>query len=87
MIGRGIGTAELAEHKAQRKSVRPAFLGHVIKELVPKMWLKALEFSDFMATESKATDGAIEFHRLVSLVTLGKGYKTNRRIYVDVHIF
>ncbi|EFQ99688.1 hypothetical protein MGYG_02701 [Nannizzia gypsea CBS 118893] len=70
IVGRGIATAELAEHRAHRKSVRPAFLGHVIKELIPKMWLKALDFSGYMAIESNATDGAIEFTRFVSLITL-----------------
>ncbi|KAM5472966.1 hypothetical protein MauCBS54593_002679 [Microsporum audouinii] len=70
IIGRGIATAELAEHKLHRKFVRPAFLGHVIKEFVPKMWLKSLQFAEFMATKSKAASGAIEFNETVSLITL-----------------
>ncbi|KAK2865020.1 hypothetical protein FQN49_003983 [Arthroderma sp. PD_2] len=70
ITGRGLAIAERAEHKFQRKSLRPAFQGHVIKELVPKMWLKSLEFAEFMASKSKAAGGAIEFNSFVSSVTL-----------------
>jgi hypothetical protein len=67
----------MAEHKTQRKAVWPAFQGHVIRELVPNMWHKSLEFADVIASEIDRDTGMLEFSEIVSRATLG-GPPTHR---------
>jgi hypothetical protein len=61
----------MAVHKAQRKAVWPAFQGHVIRELVPDMWRKSIDFGDVIAAETDRATGMIEFGDIVSRATLG----------------
>ncbi|KAK4542610.1 hypothetical protein LTR36_006658 [Oleoguttula mirabilis] len=48
-IGRGLVTVEGAEHKAQRKSVNPAFSGKHIRDLVPLFWSKSQDLAKVIA--------------------------------------
>lgn len=70
--GHGLIAAEMGEHKAQRKAVWPAFQGHVIRELVPDMWRKSVDFADVIAVEKNQNTGMVEFNDIVSRATLGK---------------
>ena len=69
----------MMEHKVQRKAVWPAFQGHVIRELVPDMWRKSIDFGDVIAAETDRTTGMIEFSDIVSRATLGK-YPLSRNL-------
>jgi hypothetical protein len=64
-------------HKAQRKAVWPAFQGHVIRELVPDMWLKSIEFANVIVAETDQSTGMVEFGDIVSRATLGRSPPSN----------
>lgn len=49
VLGNGIIVAEGKMHKAQRKSVTPAFQGKHVRELVPLFWSKAVQMADVIA--------------------------------------
>lgn len=71
LIGKGLVALEMAEHKAHRKAVWPAFQGHALRELVPDMWRKSLDFANVVASEMDQSTSMIEFNGLVSRATLG----------------
>jgi hypothetical protein len=72
LTGHGVIAAEMREHKAQRKSVWPAFQGQVIRALVPDIWRKSIDFANVIASKTDQTTGIVEFNDIVSRAALGK---------------
>ncbi|KAK5128436.1 hypothetical protein LTR85_003104 [Meristemomyces frigidus] len=83
-VGRGLVTVEGAEHKAQRKSVAPAFSGKHVRDLVPLFWSKAQGLANVLAGQldvqasdsttdgekSGARTGVVELNEWASRATM-----------------
>ena len=78
ILGEGLIVVEGKEHKAQRKSVAPAFHGKHIRDLVPLFWNKSLVFTDAATAEMVGESdektglktGVVEISALASRITL-----------------
>jgi hypothetical protein len=68
---KGAGCFGNGRAQGYRKAVWPAFQGHALRELVPDMWRKSLDFANVVASEMDQSTSMIEFNGLVSRATLG----------------